>query len=296
MRYAFIAKNRHWSLAVVCALLNVSPSGYHQYRKRYSQARQPHLSRCGNLSNAALLVHIKAIHTEVKQEYGWPRMHKELQDRSIRVGKERVRKLMQLHGIQARHKRKWITTTDSKHHLPVAPNLLNREFKVSRPNQVWTTDITYIAVGQSWQYLVAFIDLFSRQIVGWSMQNHMRTDMVVDALRMAYFRRHPAKGLIVHSDRGSQYCSNIFQDTLTAYGMESSMSRKGNCWDNAPTESLWGKLKVARIHGRTFETARAAKDEVLDWINFYNMKRLHSTLNYVSPMTYERNWSAEQAA
>jgi putative transposase len=296
MKYAFIAKNRHWPLAVVCALLNVSPSGYHEYRKRCNQCRQPHLPESRNLSNAALLIHIKAIHTEVKQEYGWPRMHKALQDRSIRVGKERVRKLMQLHGIQARHKRKWITTTDSKHHLPVAPNLLNREFSVSRPNQVWTTDITYIAVGQSWQYLVAFIDLFSRQIVGWSMQNHMRTEMVVDALRMAYFRRHPVKGLIVHSDRGSQYCSNLFQDTLTAYGMQSSMSRKGNCWDNAPTESLWGKLKVARIHGRTFDTARAAKDEVLDWINFYNTKRLHSTLNYVSPMTYERNWSAEQAA
>jgi putative transposase len=120
---------------------------HHDYRKRYSHARQPHLLLNRNLSNSALLVHIKAIHTEVKQEYGWPRMHKELQDRSIRVGKERVRKLMQLHGIQARHKRKWITTTDSKHHLPVAANLLNREFKVSRPNQVWTTDITYIAGG-----------------------------------------------------------------------------------------------------------------------------------------------------
>jgi putative transposase len=140
-------------------------------------------------------------------------MHKELQDRSIRVGKERVRKLMQLHGIQARHKRKWITTTDSNHHLQVSANLLNREIKVSRPNQVWTTNITYIAMGHSWQYLVVFIDLFSRQIVGWSMQNHMRTEMAVDALRMANFRRNPAKGLIIHNDRGSQYCINLFLDT-----------------------------------------------------------------------------------
>ena len=133
-----------------------------------------------------------------------------------------------------------------------------------------------------------------RQIVGWSMQPRMKKELVIDALRMAWFRRHPDRGLIFHSDRGSQYCSDEFQAALKAYGMRSSMSRKGDCWDNAPTESLWGSLKVARLHGRRFQTRRAAMDEVIDWMSFYNHRRLHSTLAYVSPMQYEQNWLAEQ--
>jgi len=176
----------------------------------------------------------------------------------------------------------------------VAPNLLGRQFAVSVPNRVWTSDITYIATDEGWLYLAAVIDLFSRQIVGWSMQPRMKKELVIDALRMAWFRRHPKPGLIFHSDRGSQYCSAEFQAALAAYGMRSSMSRKGDCWDNAPTESLWGSLKVARLHGVCFATRRAAIDEVIDWMSFYNHRRLHSTLDYVSPMQFEQRWLADQ--
>ena len=290
MKYAWIERHRwQWPVSLQCEVLGVSPSGYHEhFRRRASPQRR------GRLSNDALLVHIKAIHIEVKGEYGWPRVWKELLARGIRVGKERVRKLMALHGIKARTKRKFKATTDSNHSLPVAPNLLGRQFAVGVPNRVWTSDITYIATDEGWLYLAAVMDLFSRQIVGWSMQPRMKKELVIDALRMAWFRRHPDKGLIFHSDRGSQYCSAEFQAILKAYGMQSSMSRKGDCWDNAPTESLWGSLKVARLHGRRFQTRRAAMDEVIDWMSFYNHRRLHSTLAYVSPMQYEQNWLAEQ--
>ncbi len=145
-----------------------------------------------------------------------------------------------------------------------------------------------------WLYLAVVLDLYSRQVVGWSMQAHMQTSLVADALRMAWFRRRPEPGLILHSDRGSQYCSHAFQKTLVEYGMQSSMSRKGNCWDNAPTESLWGSLKVGRLYGMRFETRRQAMDEVIDWLTYYNHRRRHSTLGYISPMQHEKNWFVAQ--
>ena len=216
--------------------------------------------------NEALLVHMRAIHAEVKQEYGWPRMHKELVARGIRVGKERVRRLMKQHGIRAKTKRKFVVTTDSKHNLPVAPDLVQRKFNPEAPNQLWSGDITYIATDEGWVYLAAVIDLFSRQVVGWSMKDHMQTSLVKDALTMARFRRLPVAGLIFHSDRGSQYCSHEFQNALKGWGMRSSMSRKGNCWDNAPTESFWGRLKTASLYGKKFATRQEAMHAVLDWI------------------------------
>ena len=290
MKYAWIERHKRcWPVSVQCEVLSVSVSGYHQNVARRSTPKQRNY-----LSSAILLVYIKAIHAESKGEYGWPRVLKELRKRGIRVGKERVRTLMALHGIKARAKRKYKATTDSNHSFPVAPNLLDRQFAVSQPDQVWTSDITYLATDEGWVYLAVVIDLFSRQVVGWSMQPHMKKDLVLDALRMAWFRRHPEAGLIFHSDRGSQYCSHEFQGLLTAYGMRSSMSRKGNCWDNAPTESLWGSLKVARIHGVRFKTRRAVMDEVIDWLTFYNHRRLHSTLGYLSPMQFEKKWLAEQ--
>ena len=202
--------------------------------------------------------------------------------------------MMQHHGIKARGKRKFVVTTDSKHNLPIAPNLLDRDFAPPAPNRVWSSDITYIATDEGWLYLTAVIDLFNRQVVGWSMKEHMQTSAVADALRMAWFRRRPAPGLIFHSDRGSQYFSHDFQDELKVFEMKSSMSRKGNCWDNAPTESLWGRLKVGRLYGRRFATRREAMDEVIDWLTFYNYKRLHSTLGYLSPMAFEQRWIAAQ--
>ena len=290
MKYAFIERHKtHCPVSLQCEVLDVSPSGYHEHFGRRATPGQRQ-----RISNDALLVHIKAIHAETKGEYGWPRIWKELLARGIRVGKERVRKLMSLHGVKARTKRKFKATTDSSHHLPVAPNLLDRQFTVSAPNQVWTSDITYVATDEGWLYLAVVIDLFSRQVVGGSMKPHMKTELVSDALRMAWFRRHPEAGLIFHSDRGSQSCSHEFQAALKAYGMHSSMSRKSNCWDNAPTESLWGSLKGARLHGARFETRRAAMDEIIDWLSFYNHRRLHSTLGYVSPMQFERKWLADQ--
>ena len=290
MKYAWIVRHKsQWPVSLQCEVLEVSPSGYHEH---FARRATPHQRK--HVSNDALLVHIKTIHAQSKGEYGWPRVWKELLVRGIRVGKERVRKLMKLHGIKARSKRKFKATTDSNHNLPIAPNLLDRQFAVAQPDRVWSSDITYLATDEGWLYLAVVIDLFSRQVVGWSMKPHMKTDLVTDALRMAWFRRHPEAGLVFHSDRGSQYCSHEFRTALSGYGMQSSMSRKGNCWDNAPTESLWGSLKVARIHGKRFETRRQAMDEVIDWLAFYNHRRLHSTLGYVSPMKFEENWLAAQ--
>lgn len=239
----------------------------------------------------------KAIHAETRGGYGWPRTWKELLAGGIRVGKERVRKLMQLHGIRAKGKRRFKVTTHSNHSLPVAPNLLDRQFDAAEPDRVWVGDITYIWTDEGWLFLAVVIDLFSRQVVGWSLRKDMTRDIVIDALRMAWFKRHPGKhaGLIFHSDRGSQYASEDFRGVLAEYGITASMSRRGNCWDNACSETLFGSLKVERLHGQRFATRRQAKDQVIDWVLWYNQSRLHSTLAHVSPMRFEKNWHAAQA-
>ena len=293
MRYAWITRHRRqWPLTLQCEVLGVSASGYFEHIA-CGESTDP--STPGRrLSDEAVLAHIKAAHAGSKGEYGWPRIWKELISRGVRVGKDRIQKLMKRHGVKARGKRRYVLTTDSKHNLPIAANLLDRNFQPETPDAVWTSDITYIPTDEGWLYLAAVIDLYARQVVGWSMTSHMQSSLVTDALRMAWFRRRPAPGLIFHSDRGSQYCSDGFQSALTEYGMKSSMSRKGNCWDNAPTESLWGSLKVGRLHGMRFETRRQAMDEVIDWLTFYNHRRLHSTLGYVSPMQFENNWLAAQ--
>ena len=231
-------------------------AGYHEHFVRLASAAQRR-----HLSDDALLVHIKAIHAETRGGYGWPRTWKELLARGIRVGKERVQKLMQLHGIRAKGKRRFKVTTDSNHDLPISPNLLNREFAVAAPDKVWVGDITYIATDEGWLFLAVVIDLFSRQVVGWSLREDMTRDIVIDALRMAWFKRHPGKqaGLMFHSDRGSQYASKDFRDVLKEYGISSSMSRRGNCWDNACSETLFGSLKVERLYGQKFKTRREAR-------------------------------------
>ncbi len=283
-----------WPVSLSCGVLDVSVSGYFEHRQAKVAKLRPSKAATPRLSDEAVLTHIRAVHAEVGQEYGWPRMAKELVARGHRVGKERVRQTMQRHGIQARGRRKFVVTTDSKHDLPLAPNLLQRDFTAQGPNQKWTSDITYIETAEGWLYLAAILDLHSRQVVGWSMQEHMQTSLITDALRMAWFRRRPSVGLIFHSDRGSQYCSREFHGELNKFGMRSSMSGKGDCWDNAPTESLWGRLKVGRLNGQKFSTRRHAKDEVVAWLTFYNHSRLHSSLGYVSPMTFEKNWHAAQ--
>ena len=282
---------QRWPITLMCEVLQVSPSGYFSWDRA---GKSGHGGPTRFHSDEALLAHMRAIHAQVKGEYGWPRMHKELLGRGIRVGKDRVRKLMHQHGIRARTKRKFVVTTDTKHRLSVAADLVQRRFNPPAPNQLWSGDITYIATDEGWLYLAAVLDLHSRQVVGWSLQTHMQTSLVRDALLMACWRRRPAKGLIFHSDRGSQYCSDDFQRTLKQWGILSSMSRKGNCWDNAPTESLWGHLKMACVHGQKFATRAQARQVILDWIGFYNHSRLHSTLGYMSPMQYENRWLAAQ--
>jgi len=175
-----------------------------------------------------------------------------------------------------------------------APRRLQRRFTPEAPNELWSGDITYIATDEGWLYLAAVLGMHSRQVVGWNLQAHMQTSLVKDALLMACFRRRPSSGLVFHSDRGSQYCSQEFQDALKAWGMRSSMCRKGDCWDNAPTESLWGRMKTACVHGRRFATREQARQAVMDWITFYNHSRLHSALGYLSPMQYEQRWLAAQ--
>jgi transposase InsO family protein len=260
-------------------------------------ARQADTAPRRHLSDEALLVHIKAIHTQTRGSYGRPRIWRELRNQGLRVGKQRVQTLMQKHGIRAKGKKRFKVTTDSNHDLPIAPNLLNRQFTVDAPDKVWAGDITYIPTDEGWLFLAVVIDLFSRQVVGWSMREDMTRDIVIDALRMAWFKRHPGKqtGLIFHSDRGSQYASEDFRDMLKDYGITASMSRRGNCWDNACSETLFGSLKVERLHGQRLTTRRHAKDETLAWLLWYNQARLHSTLDYASPMQFEQYWLAAQA-
>jgi putative transposase len=289
VKYAFVERHKRvWPIRVQCRVLRVSVSGYRQHVRRRKQIAQRR-----HLSDAALLVHIRAVFAAHRGAYGWPRVWRQLLGQDIHAGKSRVQRLMQRYGIRARGKRRFrISTTDSRHGLPIAPNLLDRNFTVAAPNQAWAGDVAYIPTDEGWLFLAVVIDLFSRRIVGWSMQDNMTREIVIDALEMAWFQRSPGKdrGPIFHSDRGSQYASEDFSDVLKEHGITPSMSRKGNCWDNACSETLFGSLKVERLHGMRFETIRQAKDETLDWMLWYNRTRLHSTLKYVSPMQFEQQW------
>ena len=213
------------------------------------------------------------------------------------MGKLRVQRAMQQHGLRARGKRRFrVVTTDSNHALPIAPNLLARNFTVSAPNLVWAGDMTYIPTEQGWLYLAVVLDLFSRRIVGWSMGETITAQLACSAFDMAWQQRMPGNGLIFHSDRGSQYASSRYAELLAGHGIKASMSRKGNCWDNACSETLFGSLKVERLHGEQFNDHREGKDVVLDWLLWYNRSRMHSTLNYLSPAQFEHQAMAHQQA
>jgi putative transposase len=291
VKYAFIERHRTvWPVSDQCRVLEVSTSGYQQYRQRQQgQRRRPVCGR--RLSDLALLTHIRASFAASKGSYGWPRIWRDLKAQDLAVGKERVRQTMKKHAIQVRPKRRFKVTTNSRHDLPIAENLLGRQFDVEAPNTVWAGDITFIWTAEGWLYLATVIDLFSRQVVGYAMDATMTSQLVLSALRMAWLRRQPAVGLIFHSDRGCQYASASYRGQLTQWGLRASMSRKGNCWDNAVSESLFGSLKTERLNKWTFETRRQAKDEVIDWLTFYNHRRLHSTLGYLSPINFENNYA-----
>jgi putative transposase len=284
VKYAWMDKQRGFSLAEMCGVLDVSISGYRAWKRGGKPERK-------RLTDTQMLALIQAIHVETKGAYGSPRMFRELRVRGYPASKERVERLMQENGIKAKHKRRFKVTTDSKHNLPIAPNLLDRNFTPSAPNQVWTSDITYLWTNEGWLYLAIVLDLFNREVVGWSLKPRMTADIVTDALTMAWFRRKPTVGLIHHSDRGSQYASGVFQAKLAEYGMICSMSRKGNCWDNAPTESWFGSFKNERVYGERFETREEMMSMAFEYIEvFYNRKRLHSTLGYKSPQQYLDDW------
>ena len=264
----------------MCRVQEVSTSGYYDWRGRAESQRKKQDRR--------LVVEIKAIHRQSRQTYGSPRIHDQLKDRGIRCGKKRVARLMQLHGLRAKQTRRFKATTDSKHTLPVADNVLSRQFTPSAPDVVWAADITYIPTRQGWLYLAVVLDLFSRRVVGWSMHKRLDRSLVLDALEMALRGRSPGPGLIHHSDRGSQYASGDYQALLEAQQMISSMSRRGNCWDNAPVESFFSTLKRELVHHRRYQTRAEARAELFEYIEvWYNRRRRHSSLGYQSPAEYE---------
>jgi putative transposase len=289
VKYAWIeSQHKDYPLSALCAVLSVSQNGYRAWKRGGTPERR-------GLTDVQVLTLMHSIHAEVKGAYGSPRMTKELRARGFPVSKERIERLMRENGIRARHKRRYRVTTDSKHKLPVAANLLERNFSPSAPNQVFTSDITYIWTHEGWLYLAIVLDLFNREVVGWSIKPRMTSDLVIDALTMAWFRRKPQPGAMHHSDRGSQYASHDFQRKLAEYGMRCSMSRKGNCWDNAPTESFFNSLKNERVHATRYRTHQDAIADLFEYIEvFYNRTRRHSSLDFVSPVQYLQDWINDQ--
>ena len=282
MTFRFIDEHQDdWPVRLLCAALGVSPAGYYAWRDRPTSARAQ--------KQDALLVEIRAIHTEFKQRYGSPRVHAELAARGRDCCVNTVAQLMRQAGIAAKTARKYRCTTDSNHDRPVADNLLGRQFNPSGANEAWVADITYIATREGWLYLAAVEDLYSRRVVGWALAEHMESRLVVDALELAVQRRLPGEGLLAHSDRGSQYASEHYQLLLARHGIICSMSRRADCWDNAPMESFFASLKKELVHGADFGTRAEARAAVVQYIEvFYNSRRRHSSLGYVSPAEYEQ--------
>jgi putative transposase len=284
MRYRFIEDHRSvWPIAVQCEVLQVARSGYYAWRKR---PPSPRAQRQANLTDR-----IQAIHAQKHQDvYGALRIHQELIAQGHACNRKTVAKCMKAAGIRAKTVQKFrVLTTDSNHSHPVAPNLVDRNFTPSERNQTWTADITYIPTDEGWLYLAAVEDLFSRKIVGWSMSDRMDSRLVVDALEMALHRELPGEGLRAHSDRGVQYASEHYQNLLRKHDITCSMSRKANCWDNAPMESFFATLKKELVHHQRYQTRDEARRSLFEYIEtFYNRVRRHSALGYLSPAQFEQ--------
>ena len=284
MRYGFIREHALWyPVRLLCQVLQVSASGYYDWLERPASPTQQRRDLLGD--------EIRAIHAEVKRRYGSPRIHAELVARGQPCSVNTVAKIMKDLGIAAiSHGKFRVCTTDSKHDFPIAANVLDQEFSAERPNQIWLADITYIPTAEGWLFLAAVEDLYSRRVVGWSMSTSMESRLVVDALKMAVERRFPDEGLLAHSDRGSQYASEHYQSILAKQGIECSMSRSGNCYDNAPMESFFASLKKELVHHERYPTIEAAKASLFEYIEvFYNRIRRHSALDYRSPAEFESN-------
>ena len=282
MKFAFmLAEKAHFPVRFRCRMLEVSPAGFYASQRRPESARTARDAQLGAL--------VAKAHMEGRGAYGTPRVHAALKRDGEKVGRKRVARIMMDAGLNARRKRRFVKTTDSNHSNPMVPNVLERNLTTTAPNKAWVTDITYVPTAQGWLFLAVVIDLFSRRIVGWAMDDNMETGLVLGALKMAVTNRNSLTSLIHHSDRGSVYASAAYRAALEALGITPSMSRKGNCWDNAVAESLFSSLKKAAVHDVKFETREEAKDEIFDLMEvLYNRKRLHSTLKYVSPDEFER--------
>lgn len=268
----------------MCEALEVSASGYYAWISRPDSPTA--------LWRQELVAAIQEIHRDVKQRYGSPRMTAELNAREHECSENTVAKLMNEQGIRAKSPKRFVRTTDSNHRLPVAANVLARDFEPEGPNHVWCADITYIPTREGWLYLAVVEDLFSRMIVGWSMDESMESRLVVDALEMAIQRRRPEAGFLSHSDRGSQYASEHYQGVLREEGIICSMSEVGQCWDNAPVESFFGRLKCELRPGELFATRDQARAELFEYLEvFYNRVRLHSSLGFLSPVDFERTYN-----
>ena len=282
MKYAFIQSQvRHHSIRRLCEVMGVSSSGYYGWRDRpESRTRR---------DNRRLLNKIRCYHKASRETYGSPRIHQDLLASGERVGVNRVARIMRLAGIQAKMVRKFVITTDSRKTQSPAPDLLQREFQRQYPDQAWVSDTTFIRTRQGWLYLAVVIDLYSRQVIGWAMQDRNNRQLVVDALMMALWRRGKVKDVIVHSDQGATYASGDYRQLLSEHGMQSSMSRKGECHDNAVAESFFATLKTELVDHEDYRTRQHAKQSLFEYIEvFYNRRRRHSYLGYVSPVEYER--------
>jgi putative transposase len=283
VRFAWIQSHENnWPIELLCEVLNVTRGGY------YDWIRQPDLTPIEQRGQE-LMGRIRRVHESSRQTYGSPRVTAELNAGGMKVCRNTVAKWMRKSGLRPRRRRKFVpTTTDSNHDFPIAPNRLDRDFVAPAPNRKWVCDLTYIWTDQGWLYLATVMDLYSRRIVGWSMQDHLRTSLTSQALMMALQARRPQTGLLHHSDRGVQYASEEYQRLLKAHGIVCSMSRTGDCYDNAPAESFFATLKRELINGRRYATIDQAKADLFEWIEvFYNRQRRHSALGQVSPETFE---------
>lgn len=290
MKFTFIlAEKALYPITVLCWVLGVSTSGYHAWRKRPQAARVR--------SDAQLAAQVAAVHKRSRKAYGSPRVHAELRAKGTRVGKKRVARLMQENGLQARRKRRFRKTTDSNHSQPIAPNVLARQFDVGAPNRSWVTDVTAIWTLEGWLFLAAMIDLYSRRVVAWAISANNDTLLALDALRKGLRLRRPAAGLVHHSDRGSPYASADYRAELARHGLVASMSRKGDCWDNAVAESFFATLRAELVDHEQYATHVLATASIGDYIdNFYNVERRHSHLGYINPIEFELRSTTARAA